>query len=179
MDVILLIDGSGSLGKAGWLAEVKAAEMVVASFAGSGPPGESKANVAVILYSGPPTWSGVYKCTGKSTANVDLANTCRIKTVEHFTRDMKKVRDAIAGMEWPQGSTLTSLALMTAKSEFSLGRPDVQSVVIVFTDGRPMSFRKTGLAALAVRKSARLVWVPITENAPLKFIKAWATRRWQ
>jgi hypothetical protein len=179
LDVILLIDGSGSLGKKGWEAEVKAASMFVDTFAGSGPEGESKANVAVVLFSGPPTWSGVSKCTGKSTAKVDLAGTCKIITVEHFTRDMKKVKEAIEGMEWPQGSTLTSLALMTAKSEFSLGRPDVQSVVIVFTDGRPMSFRKTGLAAKMVRKSARLMWVPVTEFAPLKDIKKWATRRWQ
>jgi hypothetical protein len=179
LDVILLIDGSGSLGKEGWKAEVKAAEMLVDSFAGSGPEGESKANVAVILYSGPPTWSGVSKCTGKSTEKVDLAGTCKVKTVEHFTRDMKKVKEAIAAMEWPQGSTLTSLALMAAKSEFSLSRPDVQSVVIVFTDGRPMSYRKTTMASKLVRKSARLIWVPVTEFAPLKFIKMWATRRWQ
>jgi hypothetical protein len=179
LDVILLIDGSGSLGKEGWKAEVKAAKMVVDSFAGSGPEGESKANVAVILYSGPPTWGGVSKCTGKSTAKVDLEGTCRIKTVEHFSRDMKKIGDAIEGMQWPQGSTLTSLALMTAKSEFSLGRADVESVVIVFTDGRPLSFRKTTLASMAVRKAARLLWVPVTEFAPLKWIKKWATRRWQ
>jgi len=30
-----------------------------------------------------------------------------------------------------------------------------------------------------VRKSARLVWVAITKYAPLKYIKQWATRRWQ
>lgn len=68
---------------------------------------------------------------------------------------------------------------MTAKAELGLGRADKKSVVIVMTDGRPLSYRGTGLAAKAIRKSARLVWVPVTKYAPLKKIKKWATRRWQ
>merc|ERR1719161_1797699 len=42
-----------------------------------------------------------------------------------------------------------------------------------------MSFRKTLIAARELRKSARLMWVPVTAHAPLKFIKRCATRRWQ
>jgi len=173
LDVVLLIDGSGSLGKKGWAAEIKAAQYFVDAFASSG-----KANLAVILYSGPKTWSGVRKCVGKSKKKVDLKK-CGINSVTHFTQDLKKVKQLITGLEWPKGSTLTSLALMTAKAELALGRKDSHSNVIVFTDGRPLSFRKTGLAANAVRKSARLVWVPVTKFAPLKWIKRWATRRWQ
>jgi len=92
---------------------------------------------------------------------------------------MKKVKNLITGLEWPRGSTLTSLALLTAKAELSLGRKNAHSNVIIFTDGRPLSYRKTEMAAEAVRKSARLVWVPVTKYAPLKQIKKWATRRWQ
>merc|ERR1719443_2781748 len=76
-------------------------------------------------------------------------------------------------------STLTSLALMTAKAELPLGRKNSVGNVIVFTDGRPLSYRKTEIASKEVRKVARLVWVPIAKNAPLKHIKEWATRRWQ
>merc|ERR1719231_1081320 len=120
MDVVLLLDGSGSLGKKGWEAEMVAAQTIVNAFKISeNADGESKANVAVILYSGPPTWSGVRKCTGKSTNSVDLATDCRIKVVSHFTRDLKKVKQKITALEWPKGSTLTSLALLTAKSELS------------------------------------------------------------
>merc|ERR1719281_23851 len=68
---------------------------------------------------------------------------------------------------------------MTAKAEASLGRKDSLTNVVVFTDGRPLSYRKTGLASTEVRKGARLLWVPITKNAPLKEIKKWATRRWE
>merc|ERR1719198_822321 len=104
---------------------------------------------------------------------------CKITTVTHFTRDMKRVKEDIGGLSWPQGSTLTSLALMTAKSELSLGRKDEKSIVVVFTDGRTLSFLKTTAAARSIRKMARLMWVPVTVFAPLKWVKLWATRRWQ
>ena len=68
---------------------------------------------------------------------------------------------------------------MTAKAELAYGRKESRSVVIVITDGRPLSYRNTGLAAKQIRKSARLVWVPVTAYAPLASIKKWATRRWQ
>merc|ERR1740115_449783 len=105
----------------------------------------------MILYSGPRTWAGVDICTGKSTKKVDQEKTCGIRMVSHFTQDLKKLKQKILGLEWPKGSTLTSLALMTAKAELSLGRKDAASNVIIFTDGRPLSFRKTGLAANAVQ----------------------------
>jgi len=174
LDVILLIDGSGSLGKKGWKASIKAAKFFCDAFMESG-----KANMAVILYSGPRTWSGVRKCFGKNKKKVDQEKVCGIKSVSHFTEDIKKVKQLITGLEWPKGSTLTSLALMTAKAELALGRKQSPSTVVVFTDGRPLSYRKTGVASKALRKSARLVWVPITKYAPLKYIKKWATRRWQ
>merc|ERR1719482_1150733 len=163
----------GSLGKTGWKAEIKAAQYTVDAFIDSG-----KAEMSVILFSGPRTWGKVKKCTGKSAKNVDM-ETCGIKTVTHFTDDLKKVKQLITGLSWPQGSTLTSLALMTAKAELSLGRKDAQSAVIVYTDGRPLSYRRTALASHMIRKSSRLLWVPVTKYAPLKYIKSWATRRWQ
>merc|ERR1719478_1911920 len=137
-----------------------------------------KANMAVILYSGPRTWSGVKKCVGKSKKKVDPEK-CGIKMVTHFTEDMKKVKQLITGLDFPKGGSLTSLALLTAKAELALGRKDAKSNVIVFTAGRPLSYRKTEIASKDLRKSARLVWVPVSANAPLKHIKQWATRRWQ
>jgi hypothetical protein len=173
LDVVLLIDGSGSLGKKGWAAEMIAAQMFVQAFSMSG-----KANMAVMVYSGPRTWSGVKKCVEKSKKKVDPKQ-CGINMVTHFTEDLKKVKQLITALEWPQGSTLTSLALMTAKAELALGRKDSPSNVVVFTDGRPLSYRMTGVASELLRKSARLIWVPVTKFAPLKYIKMWATRRWQ
>merc|ERR1740130_2146833 len=175
LDVVFLIDGSGSLGKRGWKAEMKAAQMFVDAFSQPG----SQANMAVVLYSGPRTWGGVRKCVGRNKRKVDMKKTCKINSVTHFTKDFKKVKALITGLEWPRGSTLTSLALATAKAELSLGRKSAKSVVVVITDGRPLSYRNTYYAARNLRKSARLVWVPVTKYAPLRFIKRVATRRWQ
>lgn len=174
LDVILLLDGSGSLGKSVWEAEIHAAKLFVTAFA----PAHGRVNFAVILFSGPRTWGGVSKCMGKQSVSVSLAY-CGIQTVQHFTTDLTQVKQVISGLTWPQGSTLTSLALMTAQAEMALGRADVRSLVVVITDGRPMSYRKTNIASREIRKSARLVWVPVTKFAPLKNIKEWATRRWQ
>jgi len=174
LDVVLLLDGSGSLGQAGWDAEMKAAKMFVGAFAGSG----TQTDIAVVLYSGPRTWGGVGKCF-RSSPKVDQELVCKIKSVTHFTSDMAAVQAQIAKLTWPRGSTLTSLALMHAKEELSLGRKNAKSIVVVFTDGRPLSYRNTGLASKDVRKAARLVWVSITRFAPLARIKRWATRRWQ
>ena len=63
LDIVLLIDGSGSLGTAGWAAEIKAAQMFVDAFNVQGTRG----SMAVILYSGPRTWGGVYKCFARTT----------------------------------------------------------------------------------------------------------------
>lgn len=175
LDIVILLDGSGSLGQTGWNAEIKAAQTFVDAFMGTG----AQANIAVILYSGPSTWSKVRLCTGSSSKSVDLENTCKIKTVDHFTTDLTQVKKDIAGLTWPKGSTLTSLALLRAQSELSLGRKDAKSIVVAITDGRPLSFLKTERAAKELRKSARLVWVPVTQYAPLADIKKWATRRWE
>jgi hypothetical protein len=173
LDVILLIDGSGSLGKTGWDAEIKAAKTFVGAFTAG------KVKMAVILFSGPRTWGGVYKCTGKSQSAVPLAE-CGIKTITHFTTDLAKIDQLLGGLTWPMGSTLTSLALMTAEAEMALGRADANTVVVVMTDGRPLSYRKTTMASRSVRKKARLLWVPVRMPAYVfPRIKSWATRRWQ
>ncbi len=101
LDILFLIDGSGSLGKSGWKAEIKAANTFVDAFSGTG----AKANMAVILYSGPRTWGGVRKCFAKNGKKVDMEKTCKIKTVTHFTNNMKKVKGLFAGVSdsllWP------------------------------------------------------------------------------
>jgi hypothetical protein len=175
LDVVLLIDGSGSLGQKGWNAEIKAAKMFVDAFAVE----QTQAQMAVVMYSGPRTWGGVFKCFAKNKKKINMAKTCKIQSVTHFESDLAKVKSKIAGLKWPKGSTLTTLALMAAKAELNLGRKDAESAVVVITDGRPLSFRGTTVASKYLRKSARLLWVPVTRFAPLKWVKRWATRRWQ
>jgi len=137
-----------------------------------------KAKLGVILYSGPSTWSGVYKCK-RGSGDAHMKNVCKIRTISHLTGDMASLKDQIGKLPYPRGSTLTSLALLRAEAELNNGRPDAKSIIVVFTDGRPLSYRETEQASRKVRKISRLLWVPVTKFAPLGQIKKYATRRWQ
>jgi hypothetical protein len=174
---MLLIDATPKSGKKAFANEITAANNLVDSFVGEGVTG--KPNFAVIHYTGPRTWSGVSKCTGKSTKKVDMETDCRIKIASHFEEDTKKVKGILNGLEFAPGSKLLSLALMSAQAEMALGRKTARSIVIVFMDGEPLSHRKTKLASKTLRKKARLLYVIVAKFAPLASIKKWASRRWQ
>ena len=108
-----------------------------------------------------------------------MEGTCKIKIAQQFTEDLKKVKGIINGLEYSPGSKLLSLGLMTVQSMFALGRATARTVVVVFIDGNPLSFRKTKLTSHEIRKKARLVYVPVTKFSPLKDLKEWSSRRWQ
>lgn len=147
LDVVLLIDGSGSLGRTGWEASVKAGAMLARAFGGS----RHQVNLAVLLFSRVSEW------------------------VQHFDNDCEAAATKIENLNWPASLTYTSHALNAAKSELSLGRSDAQSVVVVITDGRPMSVRNTRIASEQLRESARLMWVPVTRWAPIDQMREWAS----
>jgi len=177
LDIVLVMDATPRSGKTGWAAEQTAANLLVDAF--TGPLVTAKPNFAVIHYTGPRTWSGVSKCTGKSTKKVDMEKTCRIKIATHFEEDTKKVKNIINGLEYAPGSKLLSLGLMTVQAEMALGRKTRRSIVVVFMDGEPLSYRKTMMASHSLRKKARLIYVVLTKFSPLADIKKWASRRWQ
>merc|ERR1719375_982664 len=105
LDVVMMLDGSGSLRKSGWNAEMKAANNFLNAFESSSAK-KVKTQLSVIVYSGPRTYRGVRRCTA-SKRKVNLRK-CGIQMVTHFTEDIKKVRKLVNGLEWMRGSTLTS-----------------------------------------------------------------------
>jgi hypothetical protein len=173
MDIILFIDGCPKGGKKVWDNQIKSAKMFVSSFR------SKNASIALINYCGPRTWSGVSKCTGKSTKKVDMEKTCKVKIVSHFTDDFKKLKTMLTGMTMQKGMKLLSLAFLTAKDELALGRKKAHTSLVAYIDGPPLSVRKTTLAAKIIRKSARVTMVAISKLSPLKVLKKLATRRWQ
>jgi hypothetical protein len=177
MDVVMVVDGTPKGGKDAFALELKAANMMVEAFQGKGI--QAKPNFALIHYSGPRTWSGVSKCTGKSTKKVNMETTCKIRLVQHFTDDLDAFKGKLNGLTFVPGCKLLSLGLMTVQAEFALGKKEHRTVVIVLVNGQPLSFRKTLIASRAIRKKARLVWVAVTKFSPLKDLKKWASRRWQ
>lgn len=173
MDVILMLDGCPKSGKKGWDAQMKAVTAFVDAF------DPAMAEMAVISFCGPRTWSGVSKCTGKSTKKIDTEKVCKIKIVSHFTNDLKKTKSKIQGLQMQKGMKLMSLGLLAATAELALGRKTVKSSVVAFIDGPPLSPRKTKQAAKILRKASRLTFVATTGFSPLKLYKSLVTRRWQ
>eukprot|EP00929_Paragymnodinium_shiwhaense_P124050 TRINITY_DN988_c0_g1_i4.p1 TRINITY_DN988_c0_g1~~TRINITY_DN988_c0_g1_i4.p1 ORF type:complete len:1003 (-),score=315.27 TRINITY_DN988_c0_g1_i4:170-2938(-) len=141
-DIVLLLDGSGSLKSDGWKAIVDSAKMLANSFLEGG-----KVNLAIVIFASKTEW------------------------VQHFSMDLKKTLENLDKVKWPKGGTKTSEALNMANSELSLGRADAKSTVIVITDGAPLSPKKTEEAAKVTRKDARLMFLAVTKMAPLASLK--------
>lgn len=168
LDVIVLLDGSASLGTEGWAATLKAGEMLVNAFEG----GPDAAQVGVLLFSGPTTYTAYYACLAGTQTN--LAE-CGIEWVEHFTTDTAALASKVATLQFPQASTFTSMALATADADLKSGRHDASSIVIVVTDGKPLSSSRTFEAARTLREKARLMWVPVGNNLSLEDMEEWAS----
>jgi hypothetical protein len=178
LDLVLVVDGTPKNGQRGFDAEIKAVNLFVDAFEGKDGQ-KSNSNFAIVHYTGPRTWSGVSMCTGKTSKQVDMETTCKVKLAQHFNNDLATTRSTVNGLKYQPGSKLLSLALMTTQFEFALGDKMARTVVVVFMDGQPLSYRKTNLASRAVRKKARLLYVVVAKFAPLKHIKTWVSRRWQ
>jgi len=179
MDIVIMIDMCPKSGKNGFRHQIRAANNLVDAWDVEGLGPKNKTEFSVISYCGPRTWSGVSKCDGKGNKKVDLEKVCKVKVEQHFTDDLKATKSVISGLSYAPGTKLVSMGLLTAQSELTLGRKKAQSAVVAFIHGPPLSFRKTRLAAHALRKKTRLLWVVVAKLTPLKNIKKWASRRWQ
>jgi len=172
LDVIFLLDGSGSLGQKGWEATVKAGATLARSMKGD-------VQLGVVLFSGPTNYKSLWMCTGEIPGTPDMKNDCGIEWVSHFDNDTEKIATTIESLKFPAKTTLTSLAISTAETELSQGRADASSVVVVITDGKPLSEASTTIASNSIKHKARLMWVPVGRYVPKKDIKKWASFPWK
>eukprot|EP00929_Paragymnodinium_shiwhaense_P014082 TRINITY_DN121964_c0_g1_i1.p1 TRINITY_DN121964_c0_g1~~TRINITY_DN121964_c0_g1_i1.p1 ORF type:complete len:968 (+),score=282.91 TRINITY_DN121964_c0_g1_i1:93-2996(+) len=173
LDVIILLDSSGSVGSEGWEKLKTATSTLVKAFNPDGK--EDGAAVSVLMYGGPDDFENYKKCTN-GDAIKDMEKECKISWASHLTTDASSVSGGLGQLAWQKGATLTSAALAAAETELLTGRPATQSVVIVLTDGRPMNMRKTTEIAARLKRRARLMWVPLTDQAPIDQMKHWASR---
>jgi len=169
VDVMFLIDGSGSMEEDGFSATKAFVAELVKRFQTKGKNG---ARVGAIQFSGPGTWPNWFKCE----AGLGNDEECGLQVVSPLTDDMEKLSAAIAGMEWIGATTNTAGALASAGVELTLGREDASSVVFVITDGDPNFKIKAGAAAHALRKSARLIFVPIGQYVDINNLKHWSSK---
>jgi hypothetical protein len=202
VDVVIMLDGSGSLGPSGWAATLVMGQKLVKAF-NSPAVSNPNARVAVQLFSGPRTWSQYRHCLGqpyarglratrrglrwgwvwpKKKKNPDMKEDCGIEWVTpltadtmHFTADMATTADKIKALTWPQASTFTSLALAQAQAELMYSDEMATKVVVIITDGLPINPLMTGRAANKLKDKARLIWVPVGGNAPKEQLQKWAS----
>jgi hypothetical protein len=165
VDVILLLDGSGSLGTKGWETMKKAGSDIIAAMDPAANGGNG-AQVAVLMYSGPDDMNAYKKCTGEGGA-VDMAKDCKMVWVSHLTPNSAAIATGINSLIWQKGSTLTSQALASAEAELVYGRGDAPQVVIALADRLPMMPRKTAEAAASLRKKAKLIFAAATGPSEL------------
>lgn len=173
-----MLDGTNGIAEEGWKAEIAAARKFLGAMKAGMEAGKSR--LSVILVYSPKSWGEVDACMAKKVT-FDVAEKCGVNIVSHFTGDAKNLDQKLSTLKWPKGpASFMSMALMTAQAEITdKGRKDTKSVVVVVTGGRMLSARNTDSAAKAVRETTRLMWVPVTKRAPIRWIKRWATRRWQ
>jgi len=171
IDVVLLLDGSGSVGSSGWSATKAFAKKFVQAFEGP----QTDAQVSVILFSGPYAWNDLKRCQD-GAAGLDMKKDCKISFVQHFSSDMTQTASNIDKLSWPMGTTLTSSALSMAQSELYAGRRGAERVVLTVTDGIPLSTRSTKKAAENLRKSARLMFAAVKlSQTGLRYMMEWGS----
>jgi len=174
VDLIVLLDGSGSLGRYGWKKSKAMALKLVQNLKG----GSDMVKVSLQLFSGPRTWEAYEKCTDelKEGETLDLKEDCGIQWISHFENDMGKLATDVKTLSWPASTTLTSVALGQAETELMNSRDDANSVVIVITDGKPMNEVSTTDAAKKLQEKARVIWVPVGGGAPTGLISQLASK---
>lgn len=164
VDLLILVDGSASLGADGW----EKVKTFTGSLLDAFPAGPELAHAAVLLYSGPSTYASYNLCiSGQAT---DLATQCQVSWVGRLTEDIAGLKGLVTQMVWPQATSLTSTALALAGAEVANGRADAHSIVVVLTDGAPMSQTMAVDAARNLREKARLLFVTIGGEVSLDLI---------
>jgi len=147
LDVILVLDSSGSLGSYGWAQSKKLAEVLVEAFSAV-----KEADIKVSL--------------------LEFSSRRKTKWITHLTTGTTKTD--VEGMAWFRSGTATDQALGMAQAELVYGRPDATPVVMVITDGKPNSARRTEQASRRLQQKAKVVWIPIGRRAPIRLINRMA-----
>merc|ERR1719405_146354 len=157
MDMLVLIDGSGSVNWYGpGFEQERSFTKKLFELMSFGAEG---AKAGVILFS----WEA--------------------ELISSMTTDQQALLDAVDGMVWPHWSTDTAAALTMAKTELTnSGRPEVpkeNTIVFLLTDGNANSMWSTRKAATDLKEVATLYVVIIGNNVNMRQAKKWPSYPWE
>jgi uncharacterized protein YegL len=151
MDVVLLIDGSGSLSEKGF-GILKKLSLQILERLNATAYGNEAVRVGVVQF-------------GNGHLEDD-DTVSSAKLVQSFKTDTEATKTAIEGMKYQKGFTNMAQGLMKAKDLLEkTGRAKAAQTVVMITDGYPSFEYSTAQAAQRVRKSGNLVVVHV-KNRP-------------
>merc|ERR1719235_3085839 len=166
-DLILSIDGSGSLRESGFKILKSFVAELVKKYRGD-KFGVRDQQIGIVQFG-----------NGQILKDGTIADA---KDILPLTNDMKKVAKAVDGLVHLKGFTNMAQAFGVAEKLLLLGgRKAAQSAVMTITDGKPSFLFQTNEKVLQLKdKHTKLFFVPITEfkGQELKLMKKWASAPW-
>merc|ERR1719388_428275 len=167
-DLVLSIDGSGSLRKTGFDILKGFSKKLVSKYMGM-YFGFEDMKIAVVQFG-----------NGEILSDGSIADALLI---QELTSDMEKVAAAIDGIEFKKGFTNMAQAFGVAEKVLLLGgRKAAQSAVLTLTDGKPSFLFQTYEKVMQLKdKHVKLFFAPITEykGEELALMKKWASSPWE
>merc|ERR1719305_206149 len=148
LDLMILMDGSGSVGNKGFKQEKQFAENFIDRF----------------------------EISGKQTEIGIISFSYYITIGSQITDSRDDLISVVQNTEWEAYNTNTAAALGTALEVLAAsGREAAQSVVVVVTDGMPNDAEATAMMAEKVKEKARLIFVPVGKNLDMDALYQWAS----
>jgi len=170
LDVVIAMDGSNDVGVDGWAKSKKFVEL----FIGGLGVGVDKAQVGVVVMSGPSTWDTFERCANGTAAATETE--CSVPVAAALSSNAATALSAVAGLVFPDKASFASGALAVADNLIhGEGRQDAESLVIVLASGRPLSETRTREAAGMLRRGARVMWVVVGGDLPPATVAQWAS----
>ena len=167
-DLVLAIDGSGSLQESGWKILKGFTAKLLDKYMGM-YFGYEDMKIGVVQFG-----NGEIKSDGSVADAVDVIG---------LTSDMDKVKMAVESMSFLKGFTNMAQAFTKAEKLFLLdGRKMAQSAVLTLTDGKPSFLFQTAEKVMQLKdKHTKLFFAPVTEfkGEELKLMQQWASRPWE
>jgi len=171
-DLVLVIDGSGSVKEEGFEAIKDFAANLTQRY-NSMYFGEPAMKVGVVLFGNGKLIEGP---DGSSTIEPALM-------IQGLSDNLALVREKILGMEFQKGFTNMAQAFTAADKMLSLGgRSEAQSAVLVISDGKySMKYQTAEKSAELKDKNIQIFMAPVTdvEGKELMDLKDWASQPWE
>lgn len=167
LDVIVLIDGSGSVTPgSSWSNEVQFTKSLFSQL----EFGEDLVQAGVVLFSDK---AYLFPRGGAATSEEADDNT------GWMTFSREELVQGVDSMSLPGASHDTAGALGRAQNALQNGRTDARSVVFMVTDGNPNDMTAMDEAAASVKKTSRLLVVTVGGNVNEEAAQGWASEPYQ